>query len=184
MSHRVVAIITDPIGGEEAVRQLKDGAGEEEIELRLIAPAIEANPLEHTLGDIDGPRRLARERVDASVASLRDAGLDARGEVGDPDPVQAATDALLESPADEVVIFEREVGESRWYEGDLTERAEEEIEPPLRIVTLEAAGATRPRPRVTCSRSRRRRREPSSTPSTTSARPICRASRAATSPAW
>jgi hypothetical protein len=140
VSHRVLAIITDPIGGEEAVRQLKNGAGEKEIELRLIAPAIEANPLEHTLGDIDGPRRLARERVEVSVASLHDAGLEASGGVGDPDPVQAAADALLEAPADEVVIFEREVSEARWNEADLTERAEEEIEPPLRIVTLEASG--------------------------------------------
>ena len=58
--------------------------------------------------------------------------------MGDPDPIRAAKDALLEAPADEVVLFEREAPESRWYEGDLTERAEEELEPPLRIVTLEA----------------------------------------------
>ena len=140
----VIAIITDPIGGEEAYRQLRHGAGDEEIELRLVAPAIEANPLEHTLGDIDGPRRLAREKLDATLAGLREAGLEAKGEVGDPDPVRAASDALLEAPADEVVIFEREASASRWYEGDLTERAEEEIEPPLRIVTLEAVEDTGP----------------------------------------
>ena len=137
MADRVLAIITDPIGGQEAIRQLKD-AGVGEIELRLVAPAVEANPLRHTLGDIDEPKEEARQKLDASLKSLREFGLSASGSVGDPDPIQAAKDALLEAPADEVVIFEREAPESRWYEGDLTERAEEELELPLRIVTLEA----------------------------------------------
>jgi len=39
------------------------------------------------------------------------------------------------------VIFEREASESRWFEGDLTERAEEAIEPPLRIVKLASPAA-------------------------------------------
>lgn len=124
MSHRVVAIIADPIGGSEAVEQLRSAAGGEEVDLRLIAAPVEANPLRHTLGDIDEPKREASERLQASLDNLRDAGLEARGAVGDPDPIQAAQDALLEAPADEVVIFEREASESRWFEGDLTERAE------------------------------------------------------------
>ncbi len=136
MAHRVIAILTDPIGGEEAARQLR--APGEEIELRLISAAVEASPLRHTLGDIDEPKEQARQRLDASLKGLRQAGLEASGAVGDPDPIRAAKDALLEAPADEIVLFEREAPDSRWYEGDLTERAEEELEPPLRIVTLEA----------------------------------------------
>jgi len=138
MSHRVVAIITDPIGGQEAARQLTEAASNGEVELRLVAAAVEANTLRHVLGDIDEPKEEARQKLDASLKSLRESGLQASGAVGDPDPIQAAKDALLEAPADEIVIFERAAAESRWYEGDLTERAEEELEPPLRIVTLEA----------------------------------------------
>lgn len=136
MSHRVVAVIADPISGSEAIEELRSTAGGGEVELLVIAPQVEANPLRHTLGDVDEPRREASERLQASLDSLREAGLEARGEIGDPDPVQAARDALLAAPADEVVIFEREAAESRWFEGDLTERAEEAIEPPLRIITL------------------------------------------------
>ncbi len=142
MAHRVVAIITDPIGGREATQQLKGAASGGAIELRLIAAAVEANPLRHALGDIDAPKREARRKLDASSKSLRKAGLEASGAVGDSDPIQAAKDALLEAPADEVVIFERGAPESRWYEGDLTKRAEEELEPPLRIVTLEVRDET------------------------------------------
>ena len=142
MAHRVVAIVTDPIGGQEATRQLSEAASGGAIELRLIAPAVEANPLRHTFGDIDEPKREARQKLDSSLKSLRESGLEASGAVGDPDPIQAAKDALLEAPADEVVIFEREASESRWYEGDLTKHAEEELEPPLRIVILEAQDET------------------------------------------
>jgi hypothetical protein len=142
MARRVIAIITDPIGGREAIQQLQETAPGDEIELRLVAAAVEANPLRHTLGDIDEPREEAKVKLDASLESLRDAGLEANGTVGDPDPIQAAQDALLEAPADEVVIFQREASESRWNEGDLSERAEEQLEPPLRIVTLEAQEET------------------------------------------
>lgn len=141
MAHRVVAVITDRIGGSEAVEQLRSAARGEEVELRLIAAPVEANPLRHTLGDIDEPKREAKERLEASLVGLREAGLEASGEIGDPDPIQAAQDALLAAPADEVVIFEREAAESRWFEGDLTVRAEESIEPPLRIVTLASPSA-------------------------------------------
>jgi hypothetical protein len=141
MSHRVVAVIADPIGGSEAIEQLRSAAGGDDVDLRLIAAPVEANPLRHTLGDVDEPRREARKKLETSLSSLRGAGLEASGEVGDPDPIQAAQDALLEAPADEVVIFERGEPESRWFEGDLAERAEEAIEPPLRIVRLEAATA-------------------------------------------
>jgi hypothetical protein len=141
MSHRVVAVIADPIAGSEAIEQLRCAASGGEVDLRLIAAPVEANSVRHVLGDVDEPKREARERLQASLQSLREAGLQARGEVGDSDPVQAAQDALLEAPADEVVIFERETLESRWFEGDLTERAEEAIEPPLRIVRLASPAA-------------------------------------------
>lgn len=67
---------------------------------------------------------------------LRHQGIEATGEVGDPDPVQAAQDALLKAPADEVLIFEHENAQSRWFEEGLFERAQAGLEPPLRMVVL------------------------------------------------
>lgn len=40
MSHRVVAIIADSIGGSEAVEQLRSAAGGEEVDLQLIAAPV------------------------------------------------------------------------------------------------------------------------------------------------
>jgi hypothetical protein len=137
MPHRVLAIVTESLGGTESLDQIRDG-GEGGVEVRLVVPAVEANPLRHTLGDVDEPRRLAEEQLQASLRLLRDGGVDAEGEVGDPDPVQAAQDALLKAPADEILIFTRSDTESRWYEDGLFERAQESLQPPLRLVVVEA----------------------------------------------
>jgi hypothetical protein len=143
MPHRVIAIVTDELHGSEPVEQLQGSANGDGVEVRIVVPAVEANPLRHTMGDIDEPRRQAGERLQRVLKALGDSDLEVRGEVGDPDPVQAAQDALLKEPADEVLIFEHAEGEARWYEEGLYERAQESIEPPLRLVVIES-GENRP----------------------------------------
>jgi hypothetical protein len=133
---RLLAITTDVFEEVAALEEL--GAGDSgEVELRIVVPAVEATPFRHTLGDIDEPRREAEERLAAILASLRRQGIEAVGEVGDPDPVQAAQDALLKAPADEVLIFERQSTQARWFEEGLFERAKAAIEPPLRMIVLD-----------------------------------------------
>jgi hypothetical protein len=137
MPHRVIAIVTDELHGAEPIEQLQANANGFGVEVRVVVPAVEANPLHHTMGDIDGPREEAGKRLERNLQALRQGGVQASGEVGDPDPVQAAQDALLKAPADEVLIFEHAEGQEQWYEKGLYERARESIEPPLRLVVLE-----------------------------------------------
>jgi hypothetical protein len=137
MSHRVIAVVTDELHGTEPIEQLRSGG--DGVEVRVVVPAVEANPLEHTLGGVDEPRREADERLERVLRHLRSGNVKVSGEVGDPDPVQAAQDALLKAPADEVLIFEHCEAEHKWYENGMFERATESIEPPLRLVVLEHA---------------------------------------------
>jgi len=139
MPRRVIAIVTDDLHGTEPLEQLQANANGAGVEVRVVVPAVEASPLRHTLGDIEGPREQAEDRLERNLKALRDGGLEVEGEVGDPDPVQAAQDALLKSPADEVLIFSHAEGQTEWYEKGLYERAQESIEPPLRLVVLEHA---------------------------------------------
>jgi hypothetical protein len=140
MPHRVIAIVTDELHGSEAVEQIQANADGDGTEVRVVVPAVEASPFRHTMGDIDEPKKQAEERLERNLRLLRDSGVEAKGEVGDPDPVQAAQDALLKAPADEVVIFEHAEGEARWYEDGLFEHAKESLEPPLRLVVLQGGG--------------------------------------------
>jgi hypothetical protein len=140
MPHRVIAIVTDELHGSEPVEHLRANANGDGLEVRMVVPAVEASPFRHTMGDIDEPKKEAEERLERNLKMLQQSGLEASGEVGDPDPVQAAEDALLKAPADEVVIFEHAEGETRWYEEGLFEHAKETLEPPLRLVVLKGGG--------------------------------------------
>lgn len=134
--HRVLAIVTDRIGGRETIDQLRPSADGSGLELRIVVPAVEATSFRHTLGDVDEPREEAEQRLRTVLEELRRNGVEASGEVGDPDPIQAAEDALLKAPADEVVIFENAGDQARWFEDGLFERARECLDPPLRMVEV------------------------------------------------
>ncbi|HEY1852942.1 MAG TPA: hypothetical protein VGG40_00015 [Solirubrobacterales bacterium] len=137
MARRLIAVVTDTLAGDAPAAELSRSAGDEAVALRVVVPAVEANALHHTMGDIDEPREQARQRLEATMSYLRGHGVEAEGEVGDPDPIQAAQDALLKAPADEVIFFEYEQGQGRWFEGGMFEHAKESLEPPLRMVVLD-----------------------------------------------
>jgi hypothetical protein len=139
--HRLLAIVTDTLEGSEPIDEIRRAGNGDGAEVRVVVPAVEATSFRHTLGDIDEPKREAEERLRVALDSLRRNGVVASGGVGDPDPVQAAQDALLEAPADEVLIFERESEQARWFEEGLFDRARESLQPPLRMVVLHTGDA-------------------------------------------
>jgi hypothetical protein len=139
MTQRLLAIVTDdPLGAESLreIRAVRSDGQDGDVDLRVVVPAVEANAFRHTLGDIDEPKREAEARLRRVLEELRANGVEASGEVGDPDPIQAAQDALLKAPSDEIVIFEHEQAQARWFEEGLLEKAEAGLEPPLRMVVL------------------------------------------------
>jgi len=141
MPRRVIAIVTDELHGPEPLEQMQVNANGDGVEVRVIVPAVEASPFRHTMGDIDEPKKQAEERLKRNLEMLREGGAEVSGEVGDPDPIQAAQDALLKGPADEILIFEHPEGEAEWYEKGLYERAQESLEPPLRLIILKGGDA-------------------------------------------
>lgn len=140
-ARRVLAIVPDTLEGREEIEEIRRAGNGAGTELRIVVPAVEATAFRHTLGDVDEPKQQAEERLRASLQSLRESGIEASGEVGDPDPVQAAADALLKAPADEVLIFEREADQARWFEEGLFDRAQASLEPPLRMVLVHSGDA-------------------------------------------
>jgi hypothetical protein len=135
---RLLAIVTDAVEGPESIEAITGPGETEDVEVRVVLPAVEESPFRHALGDVDVPAREASERLAVSLEELRRSGIAASGAVGDADPVLAAQDALREAPADEVVIFERSADQARWFEDGLFERAQEELPPPLRMVVVSA----------------------------------------------
>ena len=136
MTHHLLAIVTDDPLGPESLHEIRAGRVGDGIDLRVIVPAVEASAFRHTLGDVDEPTRKAEARLGRVLEELRANGIEAAGEVGDADPIQAAQDALLKTPTDEIVIFEHEQAQARWFEDGLLEKAEAGLDPPLRMVVL------------------------------------------------
>ena len=73
---------------------------------------------------------------------LRSLGIDAKGEVGDAEPVQAMEDALRLFGADEIIISTHPEGRSHWLEKGIVEGARERFAVPIThvVVDLQAEG--------------------------------------------
>jgi len=135
---RLLAIVTDPLEGREPIEEIRrvtNGSATDEV--RLVVPKVPETRFRDLMGDVDEPAHHAEEVLSASLATLRREGIRASGDVGDSDPVLAAQDALREGPVDEILIFEHGGDSTPWFEDGLFERAQEQLEPPLRMVVLE-----------------------------------------------
>ena len=64
----------------------------------------------------------AQDRLDSTLAELRQAGLDVSGYVAEPDPFNSVLNALGHHPADEIVVSTLPSSKSRWLRGDLIDR--------------------------------------------------------------
>ena len=112
---RVLVIANETVGGSELLAELKRHARGRKTEVLVVTPALNS-PLKHWVSDEDGARAAAAERLEASLETMRAAGMKARGEVGDGDPVQAIDDALRTFAPDEIVISTHPEGRSNWLE--------------------------------------------------------------------
>jgi hypothetical protein len=76
-----------------------------------------------------------RERLDAALERMREAGLDnVEGSVGDPDPVVAVMDIWDPMKFDDIVVSTLPTGSSRWMGLDLPRRLEKLTSVPVRHV--------------------------------------------------
>ena len=114
-----------------------------------MTPALNS-PLRHWASDEDGARVAAQKRLNTSLDRLRSLGIDARGEIGDGEPLQAMEDALRLFGADEIIISTHPEGRSHWLEKKVVESARERFAVPIThvVVDLEAEPKrSRSRPR-------------------------------------
>ena len=89
--------------------------------------------------DEDEARVAAQERLDAMLEHLKGLGVEASGEVGYRDPVEAARDALRRHPADEIILSTLPTGISRWLGQDVPSRLKSAVSVPVVVVTAAPA---------------------------------------------
>lgn len=78
---------------------------------------------------------LAQQRLNTAVDHLHGLGAVVEGEVGDPDPVQAARDTLGRFAADEIIISTLPPALSRWLRRDVPARLRKALKIPVTHLT-------------------------------------------------
>ena len=79
--------------------------------------------------------QIAESRLHQALHQLRAEGVQAQGELGDPDPLTAIGDALHDEQFDEIIISTLPSGISRWLGMDLPKRAQRKFNLPVTTVT-------------------------------------------------
>ena len=79
--------------------------------------------------------QIAESRLHQALNQLRAEGVQARGELGDADPLTAIGDALRDEQFDEIIISTLPSGISRWLGMDLPKRAQRKFNLPVTTVT-------------------------------------------------
>ena len=133
---RILVVANETVGGgklRELIRERSEGVREDVL---VVCPALNS-PLRTWTSDEDAARAAAQKRLDASLDRLREAGINARGEVGDGDPLQAIEDALRTFGADEVIVSTHPEGRSNWLERGVVTGARERFAVPITHVVVD-----------------------------------------------
>jgi hypothetical protein len=116
----VLVVANETIGGKPLLDAVRKHAAEEETRFVLCVP--QTRPRAGYVIYDDSVFDAAQTRVDLAVGFIRSEGIDAIGEVGDPDPYTATMDAVREYDPDAIIISTYPASRSGWQRRDLVDR--------------------------------------------------------------
>lgn len=136
---RVLVVANETVGGEELLSEIGELALAQKTEFFVVCPALNSR-LKTWTSDEDPAREAAQRRLDATLERLAEVGIQARGEVGDVDPLVAIEDAVRLFHPDLIVISTHPEGRSNWLERGVVEAVRERYDVPVKhvVVDLEA----------------------------------------------
>jgi len=128
---RALVVADEKVSGPRLVGSVLDHLGPGVEEVFVVAPALADSALDHVMGDVDVAIPAARDRLEASLEAFRDAGVEARGEVGDSDPIQAMRDEVVKLEPERILLVAHRDGEGAFAEKGLLEQAERDFDRPV-----------------------------------------------------
>jgi hypothetical protein len=138
--HRILVVANETVGGRaliEAVKKRGEEAHErgEPFHVTVICP--QNQPKSGYVIYEDSVRTAAENRLATTLAQLREVGIEADGEIMDPDPYSATMDAIGAYGADEVIISTHPDTRSGWLRRDLVDRIKEDSGLPVEHVVVD-----------------------------------------------
>lgn len=136
---RILVVANETVGGHALIAEIRSRSHGARTKLFVVCPALNT-PVKHWTNEEDEARAAAQGRLDRSLEAIRQVGLEATGEIGDDDPLQAIEDALRTFAPDELIISTHPEGRSNWLERDVIGHARERFALPVThvVVDLEA----------------------------------------------
>jgi hypothetical protein len=124
----VLVIANQTIVGGPLLEAINERAAASPAEFTLVAPADQVG---------------VERRLQQALAKLRAAGVEATGHIGDPDPYNAALNAIHDERVDEIIVSTFPEATSGWLRRDLVARLSDSCKLPVKHVVVERAEAER-----------------------------------------
>jgi hypothetical protein len=140
MSKNILVVANETVAGRALIDAVKRRAGDGEVRVHVVCP--QNAPKHGFVINDQHVRDAAENRLDMTLALLKEAGIEADGEVMDPDPYSAAMDALGDRDYDEIIVSTHPETRSGWLRQGLVDRLESASGRPVEhvVVDLEAEG--------------------------------------------
>jgi phosphopantetheine adenylyltransferase len=129
----VLVVANETVLGEPLLRRLRQRVAEGPAAFLIVCPQSDPSQAEH-------PE--AERRLRAALATLRDEGIEAHGQIAHPDPYTAAMQVIEDERVDEVIVSTFAGERSGWLRRDVVERLRKDAGVPVEhVVAEEPVGA-------------------------------------------
>jgi GNAT superfamily N-acetyltransferase len=131
----ILVVANETLGGAPLLAKIKEKVAGEDAHVVICVPRT--NPRQGNIIYDEAVFDAAQVRIDLARKIFREEGIEAIGEVGDPDPYTATMDAIAEHHPDEIVISTYPAASSGWLRRDLIERIAEATRVPVEHVVVD-----------------------------------------------
>jgi hypothetical protein len=132
---RILVVANETVVGKPLIDAVKKRADEGPVRVHVICP--QNQPKQGWVVYDDSVRDAAENRLKTTLAQLKQVGIDADGEVMDPDPYTAVMDAFHHDDFDMIIISTHPETRSGWMRRDLVDRLREDTDLSIEHVVVD-----------------------------------------------
>jgi len=132
---RILVVANETVAGKPLIEAVQRRAEGEEIQVHVICP--QNQPKHGYVINEDHVRDAVQNRLEMTLALLHEEGIEADGEIMDPDPYSAIMDALGDETYDEIVISTHPETRSGWLRQGLVDRVHRASGRPVEHVVVD-----------------------------------------------
>ena len=132
----MLVVANETVGGSQLLETIRERIAGRDARVLVVCPALNS-PLRHWASDEDDARAEGAGAARCEPGTMQGAGIQASGEIGDGDPIQAIEDALRTFRPDELIVSTHPVGKSHWLERGVVEKARERFALPVTHVVVD-----------------------------------------------